>query len=770
MIAKRISWLALALLAGCTGDFPSYPADAGGDASPPEPDALLDAEAEADDGRPPADAARGDAAGDATPPPPDAGLCSEEKCNGDDDDCDGRIDEGVGRPCWPFSEDVRGVGRCMDGVETCRDGAWVGDCTGAIGPVDEVCNGVDEDCDGRADEAPRPCYDGPPGTEGVGRCAPGAEACTRGVWSGQCEAAVVPGEETCDGTDEDCDGHIDEAVDGCDPDPDDDQVLGGEDNCPAVFNPDQADADGDGAGDACDDDDDGDGALDADDCQPFDPTRFPGAAERCDGADDDCDGAVDEGADRACYDGPAGTEGIGACHAGVQRCIDAAYGPCEGARGPVDERCDGQDEDCDGAIDEGLSPGWIDADGDGFGDGLIPPVCPAQQGMAVVPGDCDDGDAQIAPGQADPLDEAGVDADCDGVDGEADRLIFVAPDGDDAGDGSPDHPLQSLPAALDRAARLPDPQGVVVGAGRYPGGLSLRAGVHLFGGYDRAAGWARQVTSTTTLHAEGAVDHLIGVLAVDLDVPTQVADLAITTADAAVPGGSTYGVVARRAPGLRLLRVAIAPGAAAAGSPGVAGAPGAAGGPGGRGGDCGGDPGGGGASACARAETAAAAATGASAARPAPRPAAGAAATTPPSSPAMTAGMGAAPGRGPQGAAAAPAPAGALIEDAGPGPWGRRQPRRRRPARRRWRRRRRGRRHLRARGRGRRRRRRRVRGRSWRRRWGRRGLLRPRRRGLHRPERPRQPPVPRRGRAWRRRRPGRPRGPRRTRRRPRRRA
>ena len=37
----------------------------------------------------------------------------------------------------------------------------------------------------------------------------------------------------------------------CNPDDDDDDVLDGEDNCPSVDNPDQADADGDGIGDAC---------------------------------------------------------------------------------------------------------------------------------------------------------------------------------------------------------------------------------------------------------------------------------------------------------------------------------------------------------------------------------------------------------------------------------------------------------------------------------------------------------------------------------------
>ena len=52
------------------------------------------------------------------------------------------------------------------------------------------------------------------------------------------------------------------------------------DNCPAVFNPDQTDADSDNYGAACD-------------CDDNDSLSYPGAEEICDGKDNNCDGVTD---------------------------------------------------------------------------------------------------------------------------------------------------------------------------------------------------------------------------------------------------------------------------------------------------------------------------------------------------------------------------------------------------------------------------------------------------------------------------------------------
>lgn len=79
--------------------------------------------------------------------------------------------------------------------------------------------------------------------------------------------------------------------------------------------------------------------------------------------DDNCDGAVNEncqctaGMMAGCYDGPAGTSGVGLCHDGMHTCNanGMGYGPCGGEVTPSAEVCDGQpnDENCDGQVNEG---------------------------------------------------------------------------------------------------------------------------------------------------------------------------------------------------------------------------------------------------------------------------------------------------------------------------------------------------------------------------------------------------------------------------------
>jgi len=254
----------------------------------------------------------------------------ETRCDGRDENCDGRVDEpwNVGAPCDGPDSD-----QCANGRIQCTpDG--LGSVCGPENPADipEACNGLDDDCDGQTDEeGALDCVawfrdqDGDGfGEPGTSRCLCGADGLWRSRLDTDCDdsnAAIRPGAtEVCNGRDDNCDGRTDEAFPqlgtGCDQDgdgcPNGTWVC--QDNAPACV---------------------GDGT----------------SAERCNGKDDDCNGWTDEGYDlgRAC-DGPDSDR----CPNGVTICSPDGLGVVCGPENPSDisERCNALDDDCDGAIDE----------------------------------------------------------------------------------------------------------------------------------------------------------------------------------------------------------------------------------------------------------------------------------------------------------------------------------------------------------------------------------------------------------------------------------
>ena len=372
---------------------------------------------------------------------------ASEVCNGEDDNCDSNIDEGL---FAQYFQDLDGdnVGGSIDSLACSAPFGYVsstGDCDDTDSEVYpgavEVCNDIDDDCDIDIDEGlllpfysdldgdgygdinsinfacevpngfvsnPDDCDDddtsiNPGAAEICGNLFDEncnglfSEGCTSGCMDplacnysesaqesdGSC---FYPSEEICNDLDDDCDGEVDEGL-----------LL-------AFF----ADADNDGFGDsnsliqACTTPEGY--VADSTDCNDGDFNINPTASEICGNAtDENCDGVLDNGCIIGCMD-------VAACNFNSFAVVED--GSCIY---PSTEICNEVDDDCDGDVDEGVqNVYYADVDLDGFGnagDSVL--ACMAPDGFVIDSTDCVDSDAAINPSAMEICGNS-IDENCDG--------------------------------------------------------------------------------------------------------------------------------------------------------------------------------------------------------------------------------------------------------------------------------------------------------------------------------------------------------------------
>ena len=516
----------------------------------------------------------------------DAHEPSLEECNGLDNDCNGLVDDGLPptQPCVLSSE----FGEC-EGLAVCLGAlSWV--CQG-VAPVPEICDYQDNNCDGAADEG----FVDPEG---------------KYIHQDHCGACNTS-----------CSVGFPNAVTGCDaskPIPDC-VVLECE---PGYFklNDYQCVPGLTGLCEMCESDDDC--ALEGGKC------IVVGGAEICTKT---CADPADCPADYECVD----ADGVnvclpvsGSCQCseanvgmfkgcsafwppevgegeeqseclGLQECLVNGWGECD----LPGEVCDGADNDCNGVIDDGFVQDGKYVDDENCGEcGLscsalsFPNAVATCDKAAAVPEcvvACIDGavdmDGNLGNGceclfQDVPDLPDGQDQNCDGIDGEIDNAVFVAPYGSDLNAGTIDAPLATIVAGMNQAldTGLRD---VYVSSGNYEGSLLLATGAHLYGGYSSDFALrnpevygTRIVGGPSTVELPGAVTA-VGIAGVPGN--TILNGFKVQGAVAATAGGSSYGIyLSDCTDGILLIDNFVEAEAGAVGSAGEAGDPGAPGGEG----------------------------------------------------------------------------------------------------------------------------------------------------------------------------------------------
>lgn len=270
-----------------------------------------------------------------------------ELCDGQDNDCNSEIDDGPDGQSLIQSCSVPGKSdSCAIGQQVCMGAAWTTCVSTQIS--DDLCDGQDNNCDGQIDEdflnTGDDCTNGKKGAcKTVGEFVCSADGTTTVC---NAEAGPAPTAEKCNGFDDNCDGKIDEGLNigkactvttnGC-----------------AATGVNQCQPDGSvacsapapqGTPEVCDGKDNN--------CNGQTDEGFASIPEICDGLDNNCNGATDgtdvPGFGAACQAtlNQCTNYGVMMCELGAKKLVCDAKKPVA-----TEEVCDGKDNDCDGVID-----------------------------------------------------------------------------------------------------------------------------------------------------------------------------------------------------------------------------------------------------------------------------------------------------------------------------------------------------------------------------------------------------------------------------------
>lgn len=163
-----------------------------------------------------------------------------------------------------------------------------------------------------------------------------------------------------------------------------------------------------------------------------------------------------------------------------------------------------------------------------------------------------------------------VDSNCDGVDGDKTKAIFVdTSSGSDSNSGNIDSPVKTITKGIQLASSYNPPKYLIISEGNYNETFNLAAGVSLYGGYSKANGWKRSNSYIVNIYPNSN-----GIRATNINIRTDIDRVNIYAADATSAGASSYGMFIQNSSNIYINRCTIRGGKGGDGANGANGTPG----------------------------------------------------------------------------------------------------------------------------------------------------------------------------------------------------
>lgn len=283
--------------------------------------------------------------------------------------------------------------------------------------------------------------------------------------------------------------------------------------------------------------------------------------EHCGGCGKACDFA---NADETCQMGTCSFQG---CEPGYEDCDnDLDLNGCEVELATDEMHCGGCNQPCfytnagaecqnNSCVFQGCSPNYYDLNND-LSDGCEY-YCEFQS-------------------STDLPDPNYIDSNCDGIDGDLSRAVFVSPVGSNNNAGTKSAPYATIGKGLSVAANNANIDQVLVDAGTYQEQVFLVNGVSLAGGYERALGWQRtQFALPRVVWSQASSGRVVAMQGTNLTQPTLLAQMEVEAQAPSTNGTTIYGLHCAQCSGLTIRRSTLKAADGVSGTPGTPGINGA---------------------------------------------------------------------------------------------------------------------------------------------------------------------------------------------------